>query len=85
MNNSSKETTKTPQEASLKLRQRMKAAWPADKVRQLGPEQEKRLSAWVAADRKSKGEDALTVPVLQGMLEMLQTYFPEESLQLSAS
>jgi hypothetical protein len=33
----------------------------------------------VERDRVTKGEEYLTVPVLQGLLEMLETYYPEES------
>ena len=50
----------------------------ADRLRQLGPSQKHRLGAWLAVDRKKNGDDALTVPALEGMLEMLETYFPEE-------
>ena len=61
------------------LEKRMDAAWPDDRIRALGDSQADRLSAWVEQDRVSKGEEYLTVPVLQGMLEMLETYYPEES------
>lgn len=64
--------------SSSALMERMRAAWPLDKVRQLGPLQRRQLSAWVEMDRLKDGEESMTVPVLQGMLEMLQTYFPEE-------
>jgi hypothetical protein len=60
------------------LSQRVKVAWQADRLRQLGPSQKHRLGAWLAVDREKNGDDALTVPALEGMLEMLETYFPEE-------
>ena len=61
------------------LAQRMDAAWPDERIQALGESQMERLSKWVEQDRVSKGEEYLTVPVLQGMLEMLETYYPEES------
>lgn len=60
------------------LLERIQAAWPPERIRLLGPSQKRRLEAWMAVDRQAKGDDALTVPVLEGMLEMLETYFPEE-------
>lgn len=60
------------------LSERIGAAWPADRLSQLGPSQKHRLGAWLAVDREKNGDDALTVPALEGMLEMLETYFPEE-------
>ena len=72
------ETTKQTQNLSP-MRQKMDAAWPEDRIRALGESQKDRLSAWVARDRASKGDEYLTVPVLQGLLEMLETYYPEES------
>ncbi len=72
------ETTKQTQSLSP-MRQKMDAAWPEDRIRELGESQKDRLSAWVARDRASKGDEYLTVPVLQGLLEMLETYYPEES------
>jgi len=60
------------------LSERIGAAWPADRLRQLGPSQKHRLGTWLAVDREKNGDDALTVPALEGMLEMLETYFPEE-------
>lgn len=60
------------------LSDRIEVAWPADRLRQLGPSQKHRLGAWLAVDRQKNGDDALTVPALEGMLEMLETYFPEE-------
>ena len=60
------------------LSDRIDVAWPADRLRQLGPSQKHRLGAWLAVDREKNGDDALTVPALEGMLEMLETYFPEE-------
>jgi hypothetical protein len=67
-----------PKDSSESLKERMQAAWPADKLRRLGPLQRRQLSAWVEIDRAKEGDDYLTVPVLEGMLEMLETYFPEE-------
>ena len=60
------------------LSERIGVAWPANRLRQLGPSQKHRLGAWLAVDREKNGDDALTVPALEGMLEMLETYFPEE-------
>ena len=60
------------------LSDRIEVTWPADRLRQLGPSQKHRLGAWLAVDREKNGDDALTVPALEGMLEMLETYFPEE-------
>ena len=37
----------------------------------------------MALDREKNGDDALTVPALEGMLEMLETYFPEEIIDAS--
>ena len=39
---------------------------------------ERMREAWSAVDREKHGGDAPTVPALEGMLEMLETYFPEE-------
>ena len=61
-----------------KLSDRMREAWPAARLQRLGESQRKRLEAWLAVDREKNGDDALTVPALEGMLEMLETYFPEE-------
>jgi len=61
------------------LEKRMDAAWPDERIQALGETQAKRLSTWVERDRVTKGEEYLTVPVLQGLLEMLETYYPEES------
>jgi len=72
------ETTRQDQNLSP-MRQKMRAAWPRERVNALGESQKDRLSAWVARNRASKGDEYLTVPVLQGMLEMLETYYPEES------
>ena len=72
------EPTQTPKEQSPLL-QRMLAAWPKENLNALGKSQKTRLSAWVEQDRVTKGEEYLTVPVLQGLLEMLETYYPEES------
>ena len=44
----------------------------------LAPVKNINLGPWLAVDREKNGDDALTVPALQGMLEMLETYFPEE-------
>lgn len=60
------------------LSDRLRAAWPAARLQRLGQSQRKRLEAWLAVDREKHGDDALTIPVLEGMLEMLETYFPEE-------
>ena len=60
------------------LSERIVVAWPADRLRQLDHSQKHRLGAWLAVDREKNGDDALTVPALEGMLEMLETYFPEE-------
>jgi len=60
------------------LSERIEVAWPADRLNQLGPSQKHRLGAWLAVDREKNGDDALTVSALEGMLEMLETYFPEE-------
>ena len=60
------------------LSERIGVAWPADRLGQLGPCQKHRLGTWLAVDREQNGDDALTVPALEGMLEMLETYFPEE-------
>ena len=51
------------------LSQRVNVAWPADRLRQLGPSQKHRLGAWLAVDREKNGDDGLTVPALEGMLE----------------
>ncbi len=56
----------------------MRSAWPAKRLKGLGPSQKRRLEAWLAVDREKHGDDALTIPVLEGMIEMLETYFPEE-------
>ena len=61
------------------MRQKMRAAWPRERVNALGESQKTRLATWVERDRVTKGEEYLSVPVLQGMLEMLETYYPEES------
>jgi hypothetical protein len=61
------------------MRQKMRAAWPKENLNALGKSQKTRLSTWVERDRVTKGEEYLTVPVLQGLLEMLETYYPEES------
>ena len=71
--------TPNPLSVNLDLQEKMRAAWPKDRLKTLGDSQADRLSAWVARDRASKGDEYLTVPVLQGMLEMLETYYPEES------
>ena len=71
--------THDPSSVNLDLQNRMRAAWPKDRLKSLGDSQADRLSAWVARDRASKGDKYLTVPVLQGLLEMLETYYPEES------
>jgi hypothetical protein len=34
---------------------------------------------WAAKDRQDKGDDYLTVPVLQGMLEILINYYSEKT------
>ncbi len=73
------ELTQTPTSSLSPLRQRMQAAWPKERTRELGKSQKTRLSTWVERDRVTKGEEYLTVPVLQGLLEMLETYYPEES------
>jgi hypothetical protein len=72
------ETTKQSQNLSP-MRQKMDAAWSRERINALGESQKDRLSAWVARGRASKGDEYPTVPVLQGMLEMLETYYPEES------
>ena len=72
------EPTQTAIEQSPLL-QRMLAAWPKENLNALGKSQKTRLSTWVERDRVTKGEEYLTVPVLQGLLEMLETYYPEES------
>jgi|GEM_PF-5291551 hypothetical protein len=69
----------TTQKTLSPMRQKMKAAWPSERLNALGESQKDRLSAWVARDRETKGDDYLSVPVLQGMLEMLERYYPEES------
>ena len=73
------EPTQTQSSSLSPLRQRMQAAWPKERTRELGESQKTRLSTWVERDRVTKGEEYLTVPVLQGLLEMLETYYPEES------
>ena len=73
------EPTQTQSQNLSPLRQKMDAAWPEDRIRELGESQKTRLATWVERDRVTKGEEYLTVPVLQGLLEMLETYYPEES------
>ena len=75
------EPTQTPvtQSPKSELRKRIDAAWPDERIQSLGETQAKRLATWVERDRVTKGEEYLTVPVLQGLLEMLETYYPEES------
>ena len=73
------EPTQTQSSSLSPLRQRMQAAWPKERTRELGESQKTRLATWVEQDRVTKGEEYLTVPVLQGLLEMLETYYPEES------
>ena len=55
----------------------MREAWSPEILKTLGDSQGERLAKWVAKDRKDKGNDYLTVPMLQGMLEMLIEYYPE--------
>jgi hypothetical protein len=56
----------------------MDEVWSPEILKSLWESQAERLAKWVAKDRQDKGDDYLTVPVLQGMLEMLIDYYPEE-------
>jgi hypothetical protein len=77
--NTPEEPSPTNSQQPLSLKQRMEIAWPREAVKDLGDSQGSRLAKWVTKDIQDHGEDYLTVPVLQGMLEMLITYYPEES------
>jgi hypothetical protein len=71
------EATSTNSQQPKSLKERMREAWSPEILKTLGESQKERLAKWVAKDRRDKGEDYLTVPVLQGMLEMLIEYYPE--------
>ena len=73
------EATSTNSQGTFTVKHRMREAWSPEILKTLGESQGERLAKWVAKDRQEKGDDYLTVPVLQGMLEMLITYYPEES------
>lgn len=75
MQNSPQPQTQT--QPLSELAKRMKAAWTPAQCRELGPSQGNRLDIWVARDRAEHGEDFLTVPVLQGMMEDVLQYYPE--------
>ncbi len=68
------------QEQKSPLRMRMGQAWPHERLRKLGPKQKDLLPRWVTQDKEKHGEDYLTVPVLEGMLDMLEEYYPEATV-----
>jgi hypothetical protein len=61
------EESKTEQILSL-----MREAWPVNRFNALGPKQKALLKANVML-----AKHPLTVPSLEGMLEMVEEYFPE--------
>jgi hypothetical protein len=56
-------------------------AWPNDLLAALGPKQRKLLCDWTQKNEMEHGEDYLTVPVLEGMLEMVKAYYPEATVE----
>jgi hypothetical protein len=61
------------------LSDRRDEAWSQKTLKTLGDSQRSSLAMWEAKDRQDKGDDYLTVPVLQGMLEILINYYPEKT------
>lgn len=55
------------------LEQMIEQAWPDERLQKLGPQQEKLLKGMLVTE-----QHPLSVPVLQGMLEQVEEYFPEE-------
>jgi hypothetical protein len=76
--NPAEEPPSTNSQQPLSLSERMDEAWSPEVLKTLGESQGERLAKWVTKDIQDHGEDYLTVPVLQGMLEMLIEYYPEE-------
>ena len=55
------------------LEQMIDLAWPDKRVQKLGPLQYQLLTGMLVTE-----QHPLNVPVLQGMLEQVEEYFPEE-------
>jgi hypothetical protein len=58
----------------------MGQAWPKERLRALGPKQKDLLPRWVQQDVDKHGEENVTVAMLEGMLEMMEEYYPEETV-----
>jgi len=70
------EKTKRQEEIAQMMRQ----AWPVDRFNNLGPKQKALLKANVML-----AEHPLTVASLEGMLEMVEEYFPEAMIDPEGS
>ena len=62
------------------LKERMREAFPTERIQKLGPNQRKLLKA-----KLNTSQTELTVPVLQGMLEDIEDQFPEVVIPLLPS
>ena len=69
-----------PSQPHQSLKHRLDVAWPNDLLAALGPKQRKLLCDWTQKDEMEHGEDYLTVPVLEGMMEMVKAYYPEATV-----
>ena len=65
------------------LSMNIRKAWPAEKLDQLGPLQKRLLARFVGQDAAKHKEKELSVEHLQGLLEQIQEYYPEDLIPLS--
>ncbi len=68
----------TESEQKKQLSEMLDKAWPKDRLEKLGPTQKKLLVGMFETEKNE-----LTLPVVAGLLEEVEEYFPEEMIHSS--
>ena len=68
----------TEPEQKKQLSEMLDKAWPKDRLEKLGPTQKKLLVGMFETEKNE-----LTLPVVAGLLEEVEEYFPEEMIYSS--
>ncbi len=68
----------TESEQKKQLSEMLDKAWPKDRLEKLGPTQKKLLVGMFETEKNE-----LTLPVVAGLLEEVEEYFPEEMIYSS--
>lgn len=68
----------TESEQKKQLSEMLDKAWPKDRLEKLGPTQKKLLVGMFETEKNE-----LTLPIVAGLLEEVEEYFPEEMIHSS--